>query len=126
LEKHCAPAIRGHMKNFLSCIASREKPVADIEQGYISTTSCILANLSMQLGRSLAWDPASGRVLGDDEANRLLRRPYRAPWTHPEPANVGNDAEARSTRPSAELKTLSQVRQSLGGQQFSGFRQIPR
>src|SRR5213595_930715 len=88
LEKHCAPAIRGHMKNFLSCIASREKPVADIEQGYISTTSCILANLSMQLGRSLTWDPASGRVIGDDAANRLLRRPYREPWTHPDSANV--------------------------------------
>ena len=88
LEKHCAPAIRGHMKNFLSCIASREKPVADIEQGYISTTSCILANLSMQLGRSLTWDPAGGRVIGDDEANRLLRRPYRAPWVHPDPAKV--------------------------------------
>ena len=76
------------MKNFLSCIASREKPVADIEQGYISTTSCILANLSMQLGRSLTWDSAGGRVIGDDEANRLLRRPYRAPWTHPDPAKV--------------------------------------
>src|SRR5947199_2670950 len=88
LEKHCAPAIRGHMKNFLACIASREKPVADIEQGYISTTSCILANLSMQIGRSLSWDPASGPVMGDEEANRLLSRPYRAPWTHPDPANV--------------------------------------
>ncbi len=88
LEKHCAPAIRGHMKNFLSCVASRQKPVADIEQGYMSTTSCILANLSMQLGRSLAWDPAKGQVIGDEEANRLLRRPYRSPWTHPEPAAI--------------------------------------
>ena len=86
LEKHCAPAIRGHLKNFLACVASREKPVADIEQGYISTTSCILANLSLQLGRSLSWDPAAGRVTGDEEANRLLSRPYRAPWIHPDPA----------------------------------------
>jgi len=84
LERHVAPAIRGHMKNLLSCIATREKPVADIEQGYISTTSSILANLSMQLGRSLAWDPVKGQVVGDEEANRLLRRPYRAPWIHPE------------------------------------------
>jgi predicted dehydrogenase len=88
LEKHCAPAIRGHMKDFLSCIATRGKPVADIEQGYISTTSCILANLSMQLGRTLTWDPARGQVIGDDEANRLLRRPYRAPWIHPELAKL--------------------------------------
>jgi predicted dehydrogenase len=88
LEKHCAPAIRGHMKNFLAAIASRGKPVADVEQGYTSTTSCILANLSMQLGRSLTWDPDKGRVVNDEEANKLLRRPYRAPWVHPEPDTV--------------------------------------
>ena len=88
LEKHCASAIRWHMKNFLSCIASREKPVADIEQGYISSASSILANLSLQLGRTLTWDAAKGQVVGDDEANRLLRRPYRAPWVHPDPAKV--------------------------------------
>ncbi|HEV2394026.1 MAG TPA: Gfo/Idh/MocA family oxidoreductase [Verrucomicrobiae bacterium] len=85
LERHVAPAIRGHMKNLLACIATRGKPVADIEQGYISTASCILANLSMKLKRSLAWDPASGRIAGDEDANRLLSRTYRAPWVHPEP-----------------------------------------
>ena len=46
----------------------------------MSTTACILANLSMQLGRSLTWDHAKGDVVGDAEANKLLRRPYRAPW----------------------------------------------
>jgi predicted dehydrogenase len=88
LERHVAPAIRAHMKDFLSCIGTRGRPVADIEEGYISATACILANLSMQLGRSLQWDHASGLVVGDDEANRLLRRPYRAPWIHPDPAQV--------------------------------------
>jgi len=84
LEKQCAPAIRHHMQDFLAAIDARSKPVADIEQGYISTTSCILANLSMQLGRTLNWDAAAQRVKDDDEANRLLRRPYRSPWVHPE------------------------------------------
>src|SRR5262245_38946187 len=84
LEKHVAPAIRVHMADFLKNIASRGKPVADIEQGHISTASCILANLSMQLGRSLTWDSAKQQVAGDDEANKLLRRPYRKPWVHPE------------------------------------------
>ena len=88
LETHVAPAIRAHMKNFLERIASREKPVSDIEQGYMSTTACILANLSMQLGRSLTWDHAKGAVVGDAEANALLRRPYRTPWEHPDPAKV--------------------------------------
>jgi predicted dehydrogenase len=84
LERHVAPAIRGHMKDFLSAIASRGRPVADIEQGYISTASCILANVALQVGRTLTWDADKGHVVGDDEANRLLRRPYRQPWVHPE------------------------------------------
>jgi predicted dehydrogenase len=84
LEKHVAPAIRLHMKNFLSAIANRGKPVADIEQGHMSTASCILANMSMKLGRSLSWDAANGRIAADEEANRLLSRAYRAPWVHPD------------------------------------------
>jgi predicted dehydrogenase len=83
LERHVAPAIRHHWTDFLAAIDKRSKPVADIEQGYISTSSCILANLSMKLGRSLKWDAAKQMVVGDDEANRLLHRPYRSPWVHP-------------------------------------------
>ncbi len=85
LERHVAPAIRVHMKDFLRAIGTRGKPVADIEEGHISTTSCILANLAMKLGRTLAWDPRKQEVVGDEEANKLLRRPYRKPWVHPEP-----------------------------------------
>jgi hypothetical protein len=88
LERHVAPAIRAHMKNFLECVESRQRPVSDIEQGYMSTSACILANISMQLGRSLQWDHAKGQVVGDAEANRLLARPYRAPWRHPDPKTV--------------------------------------
>ena len=88
LETHVAPAIRAHMKNFLECIESRQRPVADVEQGYMSASSCILANISQKLGRSLTWDHAKGVVVNDEEANRLLRRPYRAPWVHPEPGTV--------------------------------------
>ena len=50
LEQHVAPAIRRHLKDFLGAIASRGRPVADIEEGHISTASCILANLAMKLG----------------------------------------------------------------------------
>jgi predicted dehydrogenase len=88
LEKHVAPAIRGHMKNLLTCIQSREKPVSDIEQGYISATACILANMSQKLGRSLTWDHVKGEIVGDAEANKLLARPYRAPYKHPDASSV--------------------------------------
>jgi predicted dehydrogenase len=83
LEKHVAPAIRGHMRDWLAAVDARSRPVADIEEGYTSTTSCILANLSQKLGRSLAWDPEKAQILNDDEANGLLLRPYTGPWVHP-------------------------------------------
>ncbi len=83
LERHVASAVRVHMLDFLAAIESRGKPVADIEQGHISTASCILANLSMKLGRSLTWNPEAHKIVDDNEANSLLTRPYRAPWTHP-------------------------------------------
>ncbi len=84
MELHVAAATRGHMRDFLSAVARRGRPVADIEQGHISTASCILANLSLKLGgRTLAYDPQQRVVIGDEEATRLLRRPYRAPWQRP-------------------------------------------
>jgi len=88
LERHVASAMRRHYRNFLAAVDSRSKPVSDIEQGYITATSCILANLACDLGRTLTWDPDAGRVVGDDEANRLLRSPYRSPWIHPDPKTV--------------------------------------
>jgi predicted dehydrogenase len=88
LERHVASAIRGHMRDWLAAIDHRSRPVADVEQGYISTTACILANLSMKLGRTLQWDPVAGRVVGDEEANQLLARQYRAGYTHPDPVAV--------------------------------------
>jgi predicted dehydrogenase len=88
LEKHVAPAVRGHMLDLLANIESRGRPVADIEQGHISSASCILANMALQVGRTLLWDPKSHRVIGDNEANLLLARPYREPWVHPTPESV--------------------------------------
>jgi hypothetical protein len=89
LERHVAPAIRHHMLNLLQARENHTRPVADIEQGYMSTASCILANMSMKLGgRELRWDADKQQIIGDDEANHLMRRPYREPWVHPEPGSV--------------------------------------
>jgi predicted dehydrogenase len=84
LELHVAAANRRHQLDFLKAIASRGKPVADIEEGHISTACCILANLALKLSRTLTWDAAKQQVIGDEEANGLLRRPYRKPWVHPD------------------------------------------
>jgi len=83
LERHVAPAVRHHMLDLLAAIRTRGQPVADIEEGHISSATCILANLSQRLNRSLTWDAQQQRVVGDEEANRLLSRPYRGPWVHP-------------------------------------------
>ena len=84
IELNAAPATRLHMHDFLAAIAKRGRPVADIEEGHISTASCILANVAMQVGRTLVYDPKTRKVVGDEEATRLLQRPYRAPWKRPE------------------------------------------
>jgi predicted dehydrogenase len=83
IELNAAPATRQHMKDFLAAVTTRGRPVADIEEGHISTASCILANHAMKLDRPLVWDPVKGEVTGYEEANRLLKRPYRSPWLHP-------------------------------------------
>ncbi len=84
IELHAAPATRLHMLNFLKAIDEKSRPVADIEQGHISTASCILANLSMKTGRALSYDPEKRIVTGDAAATELLQRQYRSPWVHPD------------------------------------------
>lgn len=88
IEIHTAPATRGQMLNFLSAIENGAKPVADIEEGHISTASCILANLAMKTGRTLRYDPKTKTVLNDTEATALLTRTYRKGWVHPHPDKV--------------------------------------
>jgi hypothetical protein len=87
-ELFAAPANRSQLLNFVQCRKNGQRPVADIEEGHISSACCILANLSMELGRGLRWDAEAGKVIGDDEANRRLARAYRSPWTHPTPETV--------------------------------------
>ena len=62
--------------------------VADIEEGHISTASCIIANLSMKVGRPLVYDPKKREIVNDKEATKLLRRAYRPMWKHPEVETV--------------------------------------
>lgn len=88
IELNAAPATRRHMLNFLDAINNNKRPVADIEQGHISSASCIIANLSMKLDRPLVYDPVQRIIKNDPEATGLLRRTYRAPWQHPEPGRV--------------------------------------
>lgn len=87
-EVYAAPGTRRHLQNFLEARRSGNVPVADIAEGHASTACCILANLSMELGRSLQWNSERGRIVGDEEANQRLARDYRGDWVHPTPENI--------------------------------------
>jgi len=89
IELNAAPATRLHMLNFLAAIENKGRPVADIEEGHISTASCIMANLSMATGKPIVYDPKTRSIVGGDrELNGLLARPYRKGYTHPDPRKV--------------------------------------
>lgn len=70
-----------HFRNFIDCVISRKEPVAPVEIAHRSITIGHLGNISLRLGRDLKWDPEAERVVGDDEANRMLSRPMRKPWS---------------------------------------------
>ncbi len=75
-----------HFQNFIDCVRSRNKDEqnAPVEAGHLSSALCHLANISYRVGRSLTFDPATERFVGDKEANKLLTRKYRAPYVIPD------------------------------------------
>jgi predicted dehydrogenase len=77
---------QSHFENFLTCMRARrsEDLRAPIEEGHFSTTLCHLANISYRVGRSLRFDGAAERFVGDEEADKLLTRTYRAPFVLPD------------------------------------------
>jgi predicted dehydrogenase len=78
------PTVR-HLDNFFECIRNGERPNGDIEEGHISATMCHLGNISYFLGnRKVRFDSATETFPGDPEANKLLKRTYREPWTIPD------------------------------------------
>jgi predicted dehydrogenase len=73
-----------HFRNFIDCIISRQPTAAPVEVAHRSITICHLGNIAMRLNREkLRWDPRTEQILGDDEAAKMLSRPYRSPWALP-------------------------------------------
>jgi predicted dehydrogenase len=75
-----------HIRNFLDCVKSREKPHADLETvGHPSSVLCHAGNISWRVGRTLQLDAATESFIGDAEANALrTRAEFRKPWTLPD------------------------------------------
>ena len=77
---------QAHVENFIACLRSRkaEQIAAPLRDGHLSTTLCHLGNIAYRVGRSVEFDGAAERFVGDEEADRLLSRTYRAPYLLPE------------------------------------------
>ncbi len=70
-----------HHANWLECIKTRRRPITEVEVGHRSCTVCHLGNIACRLGRELNWDPKSESFPGDEQAQRMVNRPMRAPWS---------------------------------------------
>lgn len=71
-----------HHQNWIECMREHKQPICTAEIGHRTATVCHLANLGYQLQRKLEWDPKAEKFVGDDEANSLLLREPRSPWSY--------------------------------------------
>ena len=69
-----------HHGDFLQCVRTRRDPVSPVEAGHKASYLGLIAEIAVRLKRKLKWDPAKEQFINDDEANRMLARPMRAPW----------------------------------------------
>jgi predicted dehydrogenase len=70
-----------HMGNFFEAWMHGKWPISDVQSQHRSVSACHLGNISIRLGRKLTWDPAKEEFVGDDQANAMLSREQRAPFT---------------------------------------------
>ncbi|MBN1854686.1 MAG: Gfo/Idh/MocA family oxidoreductase [Pirellulales bacterium] len=77
----------GEHRDFIDCVKSRKPCYAPAEIGHRTVSIAHLGNIAMLLGRKLRWDPDIEQFSGDDQANAMLRREQRSPWSI---ANVGS------------------------------------
>ena len=74
-----------HLEDFVTAIRNRTTPVADVEEGHISTLTGHMANISFRVGNlQLFFDPEGERFTNSEEANQYLGRTYREPWVMPD------------------------------------------
>jgi hypothetical protein len=73
----------GHEREWLDSIKTRKEPSCSVNYHYKVDLALTLANLSYKLSRSVRFDEKTEKIVGDDEAVRLARPTYRAPWKFP-------------------------------------------
>lgn len=75
------PVSDNHYRNWLDCVKSREEPIEPVEAGHGTVNICHCGNIAMRLKRKVRWNPETETFIDDAEANAMLRRPYRDPWS---------------------------------------------
>jgi predicted dehydrogenase len=87
---------QAHMKDFFDSIDSRKRPASDVEIGHNSMIACHLGNIAFRTGRVVHWDAAREQITGDADAQKLILKPYRAPWVLP---SIAAPSSALGNRP---------------------------
>jgi hypothetical protein len=77
------PDSPGHEREWLDCIRSRKQPSCNVFYHHQVNVPIVLGNLSLKVGRSIQFDPATETIVGDEEAARLAVPEYRDPWKFP-------------------------------------------
>ncbi len=72
-------------RNFIDCVKSRKEPIQSVETGHRTASLCHLGNIAMILHRKIKWDPKAEKIVGDAEAQKMLSRSPRAPWSYDMP-----------------------------------------
>jgi hypothetical protein len=71
---------RGHERDYLDAIRSREETVNPIESAVRSDAISHLSDIAIRTGRAIRWDPQTEQIVGDEFAARMIDRPLRSPW----------------------------------------------
>jgi len=69
-----------HYQDWVDAIKNRTRPVSDVETGQRTASVCNIANMAYDLERPLKWSPSHEQFIDDDDANRMLIRPFRGSW----------------------------------------------
>ena len=74
-----------HYINFLDAIRSGNDAGLNchIKEGFYSTAVPLIANISYRLGREMRFNGEKEKFLDDREADKMLTREYRKPYTIP-------------------------------------------
>ena len=68
-----------HWQNFLECVRTRQRPIAEIETTVRTSQACILSNIALRSGMTLDWDDQA-KTVKQEAARKYLKAQYRSPW----------------------------------------------